>query len=72
MFDMSHAEFMQQQAAVIRNQAIHAARYRVDTTAVLEVLNFLIPQFPADGVVSNALTDALRSIEADIDKHMGH
>lgn len=73
MFDMSTAEFMQQQAAVIRNQAVHAARYPVDTTFVLDTLTTLIPRFPAESVVSNALTDALLSIEADIDNSMkGH
>jgi len=70
---LSPSEFYQQQAAVLRNQALHAARNPVDTTAVIDTLTYLIPRFPAESVVSNALTDALLSIEADITNSMkGH
>lgn len=69
---MSPAEFLQQQNAVLRNQAQHEARYpavyrpKIDTTYVVDQLGSMSLFFPAGSVVSNALLDAMRVIEADI------
>lgn len=68
---MTPEEFTRQQAAVIRDQALSVARQQIDTTAVIDVLTYLIPNFTAGSVVSNALTDALMAIEYDIERHMG-
>jgi hypothetical protein len=68
---MTPEDFTRQQAAVIRDQALRSAMKQIDTTAVIDALTYLIPNFTAGSVVSNALTDALMAIEQDIDRHMG-